>query len=450
VPAINFTDTYVKNITPAEANEGSKTPRDLCDSKITGLALRVMPTGKKIWSVRYKPLGASKLTRFPLGEYPAVSLTKARNRAEDIKSLARNGDDPGAAREAIRAERQRAETAPAFNIGMALDSFIEELKTRKATWDQDQGHLNRDVRSRWAARRLGDITKTDCAELLAEVKKRTPSGANYVRLAMIAFFNWAVEQGHIPASPMFGIPRPTKKKKGVTKRALDDAEIVVMWRAIEAANIDEGLRAAFQTLFLTGQRPSEIAKLATVEVRHLDDARKALIDFPAERMKARRPHICPLSEPAMAIIQKQLERQFEEGRIVGRNSLPDFVFESRFHSRATIARHSLSQAMRRIIDGLPDGGEDAVTVARLKGNRPTPHALRRTFVTGLSRLGISREDRKACVAHAEDDVMDESYDAYDRLHEKRMAMQVWARHIDQLLSGEVSTGAVVIPMIARR
>ena len=44
-----------------------------------------------------------------------------------------------------------------------------------------------------------------------------------------------------------------------------------------------------------------------------------------------------------------------------------------------------------------------------RADPPTPHDLRRTVATGMSRLGIPRDDRLAVLAHAYGD-MHETYD----------------------------------------
>ena len=61
----------------------------------------------------------------------------------------------------------------------------------------------------------------------------------------------------------------------------------------------------------------------------------------------------------------------------------------------------------------------------------------------MARLQIPREDRKAVLAHVESDVLGEHYDAHDRLDEKRIALDAWAHHVEELLSGAKSTGNVV-------
>ena len=72
---------------------------------------------------------------------------------------------------------------------------------------------------------------------------------------------------------------------------------------------------------------------------------------------------------------------------------------------------------------------------RLKSNPPTPHDFRRTLATGLAALGITREDRLAVLAHAQDDVLARHYDKHDRLAEKRRALEIWEAHAADIIGG---------------
>src|SRR5215203_2857218 len=105
------------------------------------------------------------------------------------------------------------------------------------------------------------------------------------------------------------------------------------------------------------------------------------------------------------------------------------MFASRFVSRDTLARHSLSQALRRTIVRLEATGDDAEVVETLKAEPPTPHDFRRTVATGMAALGIPREDRLAVLAHLQGDVHGSVYDKYERLKEKRAALETWERHV---------------------
>ena len=156
-------------------------------------------------------------------------------------------------------------------------------------------------------------------------------------------------------------------------------------------------------------------------------------------MKSRKPHIVPLSAFAVSILQAEMARQRD-----AEGAEPEFVFASRAAHRTQLARHSLSQAMRRVITGLVADGPDRDVIARLKSDPPTPHDLRRTCATGLSKLKIPREDRLAVLAHSYDDVHGVHYDQHDRLDEKRAALGAWERHLRKVIAGEPDGGAEIV------
>jgi len=93
--------------------------------------------------------------------------------------------------------------------------------------------------------------------------------------------------------------------------------------------------------------------------------------------------------------------------MAGRRGNGAGVFSSRFSNRDTLARHSLSRALQRAIARLDRRDSAAATLA---DNPPTPHDLRRTVATGMSALGVAREDRMAVLAHVAGDVHGVVYD----------------------------------------
>jgi integrase len=107
-------------------------------------------------------------------------------------------------------------------------------------------------------------------------------------------------------------------------------------------------------------------------------------------------------------------------------------------SRVTASRKEL----RRIIEALPGGA--------IKRPYPTPHDFRRTVATGLAALGVAREDRLAVLAHAQDDVHAAHYDRYDRLAEKRRALETWEVRITEIVSPDAKTDNVVALGAVRR
>ncbi|MBY5443767.1 tyrosine-type recombinase/integrase [Rhizobium leguminosarum] len=436
MPITHLDDNFAKRVARPE-----KGHVEYSDDKIGNYAVRVY-ADRIVGSLRARPLGSAKKKRFPLGEYPTITMAEMRRKAEAVRGKYRDGADPAAEREAIREKRRQEEKTPPLDFDRLCDLYIARLPELKGSWEQDRGYINRDCRPAWGKRLAASITTADGATRLLEIAKRAPVAANRVRSASMKLFGWAVEQGLLDFNPMAGTKKPTRERKEGVDRTLSDAEFVVLWRAIETATLAPGLRAALQVLALTGQRANEIAGLALSELRHLDDPSQALAEIPAERMKGRRRHVVPLAPSVVGIIEREIARQTTEAKIEDR-AMGDHVFTSRFLDRERIARHSLSQALRRIIPALDATGEDGEIIRRLQADPPTPHAFRRTCASGMARLGIPREDRKTVLAHREDDVLGDHYDSYDRLREKRIALEAWARHCDALLSGKKKTGAVV-------
>jgi integrase len=202
---------------------------------------------------------------------------------------------------------------------------------------------------------------------------------------------------------------PKRAKEHAKERVLSPDEIRALWHALEG---DGSVVAALRLLLLTGLRPGEVAGLEISEVADADTPARARLEIAAARMKGGRAHAHPLAPMALAIVGAQLDRA-TEGQA--------HVFQSGVEGRGPIARHSVSQGLKRILKGLP--------VDTIRPPCPTPHDFRRTVATALAALGIPREDRLAVLAHAQDDVHGRHYDKHDRLAEKRRALESWEAHL---------------------
>ena len=275
-----------------------------------------------------------------------------------------------------------------------------------------------------------------------EIKKTAPVSANRTQSVLVTLLNWAADGELIDANP---IARMKKRAKEVAKdRTLTDDEIRVLWPALAGSSaISFDVAASLRLMLLTGQRPGEIAGLLRSEVRDVERPEAARLEISAARMKGGRAHVVPLGAMARAVVGEALARRKKDAEprrdhreVAAEPAIA--VFASRFASRDTLARHSLSQGLRRCLVGLNAAESDWPTAVRsLQASPPTPHDFRRTVATGMARLGVPREDRKAVLAHAEDDVHGLPYDRHKRLAEKRAALDLWERHL-RPLSGEVA------------
>ena len=215
--------------------------------------------------------------------------------------------------------------------------------------------------------------------LLDEIKESAPVSANRTQSVLVTLFNWAVEDQLLDENPLAGLRKRAVEK--AKQRVLSEGEVRVLWRALEAADgTSTDIAVALQALLVTAARPGEIAGATQAEIIAIDDPKQARWEIPAARMKARRSHVVPLPPMARKLFRDAIARRRAQDDRAG-------VFASRFLSRTTLARHSLSQALKRVIGRLSLDAADAEAVRSLQANPPSPHDFRRTVATGLAALG---------------------------------------------------------------
>ena len=175
----------------------------------------------------------------------------------------------------------------------------------------------------------------------------------------------------IPAVPTVGVGKLHEESKA-RDRTLSDAEIRWFWRACDKLGFPFG--HLFKTLLLTGCRRSEVAAMTPNELTW----QSRLWELSGERMKTGNPHKIYLTPTLEKVL----------------NSTPtgfDFVFgRKKPPSGFSKAKRALDAEMARLAH------EDFETP-------PLPfviHDLRRTFRTGLARLGVATEVAERCVAHS--------------------------------------------------
>jgi integrase len=420
MPKALLSDPFIRAIQP------DKGIVEFWDEKVSGLCLRVMPSGLRTWTFRYRPQGSSAFRRLPLGRYPEIGLSKARERALEQRVAVSGGDDPQGA---IRSRREKAAKAQTF--GKLAAEYVERYaKAQKRSWAQDELFLRVHVLPEWDARPAEKITRADVAALLDKIATRAPTSANRTHTILSKVFNWAIDSGLLDASPIAGMKKRAKEK--AKERVLTPGEIRALWQALGESNIAPAVVAALRVLLLTGQRPGEVAGIGLDEIKDGDGAR-ARVEIPANRMKGARAHIVPLAPMALAIVH-EMQKRAGQGQT--------HLFASEYADRGAIARHTLSQALRRLIPTLAPDGPDAEAILTLKANPPTPHDFRRTVATGLAALGVLREDRMALLAHSHGDVHGTHYDKYERFAEKRRALELWESHVAEILAPAPASNVV--------
>jgi hypothetical protein len=176
----------------------------------------------------FRPLGSAKNKRLSLGKYPALSLSKARAEVEATRALVRKGSDPAKDRSEQKLRAQVEEATPALTFDRLADLYLSNYaKKRKSSWTNDEGYLKRDVRPAWGSKLVDSVTKADAASLLMRITERAPVSANRVRSILVTLFQWAIDEGLLPTSPMVGVRKPHRERKLAVDRVLTDAELRV-------------------------------------------------------------------------------------------------------------------------------------------------------------------------------------------------------------------------------
>jgi integrase len=396
-----LTDTLVR---AAKSNGGKRF--QITDAKCQGLELRIS-NGTKSFAFKYRSKRDSKVVRLTLGSYPDLSLAKARALVENHRRSIAEGGDP---RDQKRVQVMQAR-GEGLTFDQVADQYLEQYaKPRKSSWRNDESYLRR-ARAAWRRMPIAAITDDDVAKLLDGIAAEAPVSANRTQSILHRLFGWAKEPGrkYIAINPAADMPRRTKEKP--KERVLNDAEIRKLWHGLDDPKLpaERSVALALKLILVTAARPGMVAGMSRDELRGLD-TKTPEWHLPGSRMKNGKPFIVPLCKEAVAIIKQAMP---DKDQIV--------VFPSRFHNRASIARHTLSQSLLDIID-------------HLGMKKFTPHDLRRTAATVARRPpnGVPRDHVKALLAHIEGDVT-AIYDQYDMLDEKRAAVTVLGKAINRIV-----------------
>jgi integrase len=367
---------------------------EVWDSKLSGFGVRASESGAKSFVLLYRVGGRSR--RLTLGRYPIVSLAEARNLARRALNQLAHGVDPQAKRREGRSQ---------YGFRDICASFLEKhgaQHTRLATRQQSERVLKKHFGKGWGNRDIREIRKQDVIAVLdALVASGRPSAANNALAVVRKFFNWCVERALLEHSPCAGIQRPARTS--TRDRVLDEKELTSVWHASEKIGYPFG--TIVQLLILTAQRRNEVAGMRW---RDLDLA-KGIWTLPAESTKNNRAHVVPLSARAQKILSAVPKLNDE------------LVFPARGNTERSFSGFGKSKSrLERIAER--DGW--------------TLHDLRRSAATHLARLGVAPHVVERVLNHVSGSLGGVAgiYNRFGYEPEMRDALDLWAKHIEDLIS----------------
>ncbi len=421
-----LTDTFVRSI-----ERPAKGRIEVTDLRCAGLTIRVTPNGAKSWSFRFRDPRSGKVTRATIGNYPDITLEKAREKGLALRREVAEGVNP------VEKKRKDREDADSRTFQALADRYMtEHARRHKRTADADERGLRLHVLPLWRARPFDSISRGDVIALCEGiVAKGWPIQANRVQALISKIFSFALDSELVSANPCARLKKRSKETR--ITRVLSDQELRLFWRRIGESPNSARIGRALRLVLLTGVRVTEVAGAEIKEFDHLDDASSATWTVPGARCKNGRMHVIPLSAPALEIVTDLLK---QANLRAGGNGKPHYILESPINSEKPIEGHSLSVAMSRFgealsteMKGRPLKEGEAGAIASWVAERPTAHDLRRTMATRMAGSGIPAEDVSACLNHARKGVTATHYDHYDRAQEKRRALVQWAEQVGSLI-----------------
>jgi integrase len=374
-------------------SSGSKT---VWDSKLTGFGVRCFPSGNMSFIYYYRPPGSAHKRRIKIGSVSNMRLGEARQLAQQYAGELANGNDPGT-------KRARDAREGANIVTHAVASYEAYLRSRGVVKEREViSLLRRELGKPFGQQQLEQLDRHTIAQRIGNLEARgLPGAAANLKANASSFFNWAVNQGLMFANPLAGWrrERPTRAQRINRKgKALSDDEIK---RVLTAAHEIRPPYGDFvQILLLTGQRRTETAHMAWDQI----DFDAGTWTIPAGNAKNGREHIVPLPQCAIDLISRQ--------KTLGSN---DYVFAGRTKGSA-ISGWSKRQAA--LI------AESGVTF--------TLHDLRRTYRSGLTRLGIDADLAEMMINHQRAELL-QIYDREQRLDDRKAAAEKWAEHISSIV-----------------
>jgi integrase len=376
---------------------------------VAGLQLQVTASGVRSWILRVK-IG-DKRRDIGLGGYPEVSLSLARERALEKKSIIAQGVDPIEEKRASKA-RLVASQRNTITFDDAADK-VHETKSKEFKNEKYKAQWISAIRM-YASPIIGkkpvsEIDLQDIKEVLTPIWGTKTDTAKKLRGNLEAILAWCTvheyRTGINPArwqgylDQVFA--KPSKISKVQHYKALPiDAMPAFM---IELRK-QEGIGArALEFTILTAARSGEVRGATWDEI----DLNAKVWTIPADRMKAGKEHRAALSNEAIGLLKTM-------PRLEGNN----YVFPS--PRGGMLSDMSLAAVLKRM-------NVDAV-----------PHGFRSTFRDWTSeRTNYPRDVAEMALAHTIKNKVEAAYRREDLLPKRALMMQDWANFIYNDKSADV-------------
>lgn len=378
-----------------------------------GLTFTLSEAGTATWILRYR-MGAGRRKELTLGNYPDLSLAKARQMAREHRVSIDKGEDPAAKKKVEKMQSKMAWTVRAliddYKQKKLVTPSLAEGTIYYRKWD-----LEKVILPKLGSLEVRHITPTKIVHVL-ESAKRSWTISKRILTSCKLLFAHACGKRLIDSNPAAGIDlialmgeRPPIRKRVM----LNEEELRTLLADIDDIGVENAL--AFRILLATCVRSVELAK---ARWEHIDFDR-ATWWVPDDSVKTRKGFLVPLT-PTVANWFKDLRDLAGESPWV----LPARIERRRrrlgdTHVGETTLWAAISRAFER---------------GDIQIRKFTPHDTRSTAKGHMRNMGISREISELALNHTLKG-MEAIYDVREEIPERREALERWAGFITACESG---------------
>ena len=365
-----------------------------------GLYLLIQPTGSKLWRLKYFYAGKENL--LSIGKYPEVTLAEARDQRHEAKKLLRQDINPNT----LKKEARRSTLFDGTNTFRAVAADWHRVNKKKWT----ERHALRVWRrlELYAFPSLGtqpvkDIETPDTVRILRKLEQKG-KGETARRVARIlrSVFRHAVHCGVLKYNPAADLQGILVAHQVTHFAAVQPSEIPDLLAALNTVNTSAQNRIAVKLLLHVFVRPGELRFGMWSEI----DLQQKLWTIPAERMKKRRPHVVPLSEPACALLQE-------------------------LHSITGYSKYLFPSQQRRVNAVMSENTINKVLRNMGYEGKQVGHGFRAIASTVLNESGRFRSDViEAQLAHVEENSSRKPYNRAEYLNERIDLMRWWSEYLE--------------------
>ncbi len=376
----------INNALTAARVKQEKRPGRYADGN--GLYLHVSETGARWWIWRGTVHGRRR--ELGMGAVQLIPLAEAREIARTWRRIAKAGGDPAEERDKGKRQSLTFEEA-------ARQVWSEQIEPNAGNSRHCQQWINT-LRDHAfpviGSRPVHAIRQSDILRVLSPIWTEKPETAKRIRQRLRTVLNWARTAGHYEGmNPVEGVEDGLPKQRAKVQHftALPYDELPELMRRIEGV---DGMGAlALRFLILTAARSGEVRGALWPEI----DTEARLWAVPADRMKADVEHRVPLSDAALAVLDRV------------RCLSPVRVFTSSRQSRP-LSNTTIRMVLKKL---------DCPV---------TTHGFRSTFRDWCEEMtSFPHEVKEAALAHTVPNAVERAYRRTDLFDKRRDLMDQWAR-----------------------